>query len=170
MPSRAGANSSRAAANASAGCALALGASQRVRWMLSAASHGLSQPRDVKFDPLRPELVWVANAAADSLTQANISCLAAAEAAQTNESTRGCAVARADRAGYHYMANVSAVSFENTTGWFAVCADSDNEYNGLMSPNYFMGCVRRRSVFAVALRSAARARVGRCAALLGSRG
>ena len=50
--------------------------------------------------------MWVANAGTDSLTQVNVSCLAAADAVGANDSAHGysCAVVRADRAGYHYMA------------------------------------------------------------------
>ena len=50
-------------------------------------------------------------------------------------------VAAAVRRVLHWQANVSAVGFEARTGWFAACADSANDYDGLMAPNGFMGPV-----------------------------
>ena len=43
-----------------------------------------------------------------------------------------------DRAPYHYMANVSSLSFD-PRGQFATCQESLNDYIGHMRPNFFMG-------------------------------
>ena len=69
------------------------------------------------------------------------------------ESAAGHPVAalnRADRGYYHYMANVTGISFNkvsgsgrranrDTFGYFATCQDSENTYTGLKQPNFFMG-------------------------------
>ena len=43
-----------------------------------------------------------------------------------------------DRAQYHYMDQVSSLSFDKN-GQFATCQESLNTYEGKMLPNFFMG-------------------------------
>jgi len=60
------------------------------------------------------------------------------------------ALTRRDRGYYHYMHNVTAISFNmvddsgreddrDTFGYVATCQDSNNTYLGLKEPNFFMG-------------------------------
>ncbi|EJK47143.1 hypothetical protein THAOC_34166 [Thalassiosira oceanica] len=117
---------------------------------------GLSSPRDLAFHPtpgihlgdysegrtFHPEVgeeIWVANGRNHS-----ISILASVGTPfQTSMS-------RVDRGYYHYMNNISALSFnmvddsgrnsdQDTFNFFAVCNDNLNDYVGSKEANYFMG-------------------------------
>ena len=120
-------------------------------------AEGLSSPRDLAFHPtpgvhlgdysegrtFHPEFgeeIWVANGLNHS-----ISILASVGTPfQTTMS-------RVDRGYYHYMNNISALSFnmvddsgrnsdQDTYNFFAVCNDNLNDYVGSKEANFFMVC------------------------------
>ena len=74
-----------------------------------------------------PQL-WVADSGRDGVSVFNLS------ASGTVGETR----VLKDRAQYHYMADVSSISFD-AIGQFATCQESLNTYGGTMLPNFFMG-------------------------------
>jgi hypothetical protein len=105
------------------------------------AVHGprsrLDGPTDIEFDPNADEIFYVTNSRTDSVSLFNLS---AAEAGGLVSEVR------ADRARFHYMANVSSIAFNrrksaaaNGDNTFATCQDSVNTYNNTKAPNYFMG-------------------------------
>lgn len=119
-------------------------------------SSGLDSPRDLAFHPtpgihlgkrsegrvFKPdegEELWVVNGNSHDVT---IVASLGTEAQQT--------FSRKDRGYYHYMNNVTALSFntvkdsgrnvdQDTVNYFAVCNDNLNDYLGSKEPNYFMG-------------------------------
>ena len=85
---------------------------------------GLNNPRDLQFHPLNPNELWVANNDTDSIT--------------IIDTVAGTAATRRDRAPYHYMERISSLAFDSR-GYFATCQESENSYDGMMIPNWFMG-------------------------------
>ena len=109
------------------GCAPALGAGVPATRMLDDESLGsLGMPRAISFNPALPEALYVADSASGSLAVLNTT------------TTPPSATFLKDRAEYHYMASISAFSFD-PLGQFATCQESLNDYEGTMVPNYFMG-------------------------------
>jgi len=119
-------------------------------------SSGLDSPRDLAFHPTpglhlgkrsegrdfnpdEGEELWVVNGNSHDVT---IVASLGTRAQQT--------ISRKDRGYYHYMNNVTALSFntvkgsgrnvdQDTFNYFAVCNDNLNDYLGSKEPNYFMG-------------------------------
>lgn len=119
-------------------------------------SSGLDNPRDLAFHPTpglhlgnhsegrvfnpdEGEELWVVNGNSHGIT---IVASFGTAAQQT--------IFRRDRGYYHYMNNVTALSFntvkesgrnivQDTVNYFAVCNDNLNDYVGTKEPNYFMG-------------------------------
>jgi len=85
---------------------------------------GLNHPRDLAFHPLRPNELYVANNDTDAIT--------------IIDTVAGTAVTRKDRAPYHYMERISSLAFDSR-GYFATCQESENSYDDMMIPNWFMG-------------------------------
>lgn len=94
----------------------------------------LTGPRDLAFNPLRPEELWVVNYTLDSVVIVHDAPVA----------TRSSEL-RIDAHALHFMAEVSAIDFgqDETTfglpGTFATCGESRNTYNDTQPPNDFMG-------------------------------
>jgi hypothetical protein len=95
---------------------------------------GLKDPRDLAFNPLRPDELWIVNATDDSV----VIVTGATGAAPSHEK-------RIDGYAMHFMDAVTAIAFggEETTfgvpGTFGTCQESRNTYNGQAAPNDFMG-------------------------------
>merc|ERR1719424_408471 len=104
-------------------CAPAFGRSS-ADTVMATAEHGLAHPRDLQFHPLNPNELWVANNDTDSIT--------------IIDTVAGTAATRRDRAPYHYMERISSLAFDSR-GYFATCQESENSYDGMMVPNWFMG-------------------------------
>lgn len=125
------------------------------------AQQGLSSPRDVAFSPVpgahlgsfssgrefsvSGQEAWVANG--DDASVTIITGIGADSSSGSHPS-----LTRYDRGYYHYMINISALSFNSvppsesnrdpsrdTFGFFATCQDSNNTYGGRKEPNWFMG-------------------------------
>src|SRR5262245_24233460 len=78
---------------------------------------GLSVPRDLKFDPMHPEELWVADEALNGIVLF------------TNPGTAGqTAEVRVDFFAQHFMDKVSAISF-GAGNTFASCQESHDEWN-----------------------------------------
>jgi plastocyanin/DNA-binding beta-propeller fold protein YncE len=107
----------------SASCAPAFGLQNAVIVEFT-NDEGLDNPRDLQFHPLNPNELWVANNDTDSIT--------------IIDTVAGTAVTRRDRAPYHYMERISSLAFDSR-GYFATCQESENSYNDMMIPNWFMG-------------------------------
>ena len=106
--------------------------------------------------------IWITNSATDSIsiyrettttttpttnTSATTGGGTASPSSSSSSSTGGATdlaprlqqvTTRADRAPYHYMDEVTAISF-GRDGFFATCQESLNNYEGNMVPNLFMG-------------------------------
>lgn len=95
---------------------------------------GLSIPRDLAFNPLRPNELWVVNFGDDGMV------IVTDVLADTPVSER-----RKDAAANHFMAKPSSIAFgeDETTmgvpGTFATCQESRNTYDDEEQPNDFMG-------------------------------
>lgn len=101
---------------------------------IAAATHGLRQPRDLAFNPLRPDELWVVSYDDDSVLIV------------TGASTEGRTYEkRIDGYAMHFMEQVTALDFgaDPTTfakpGTFGTCGESRNTYNGQAAPNDFTG-------------------------------
>lgn len=96
----------------------------------------LNVPRDLAFNPVRPNELWVVNFGDDSMV---IASDALAEPVQSER--------RKDGAANHFMAKPSSIAFgaDATTfgsvGTFATCQESRNTYDDMAKPNDFMGPV-----------------------------
>merc|ERR1711871_1277845 len=104
-------------------CAPAFGRDATAR-LVATAAHGLAHPRDLQFHPINTDELWVANNDTDSIT--------------IIDTVAGTAVTRRDRAPYHYMERISSLAFDSR-GYFATCQESENSYDEMMIPNWFMG-------------------------------
>ncbi len=97
-------------------------------------SHGLRQPRDLAFNPLRPEELWVVSYDDDSV----LIVTGAPNEGRTYEK-------RIDGYALHFMEQVTAIAFgaDETTfgkpGTFGTCGESRNTYNGQGAANDFTG-------------------------------
>jgi DNA-binding beta-propeller fold protein YncE len=97
-------------------------------------SHGLNQPRDLAFNPLRPEELWVASYTDDSM----LIITGAPGDGRTYDK-------RIDGYALHFMEQVTSLAFggDNTTigkpGTFGTCGESRNTYNGQGAANDFTG-------------------------------
>lgn len=94
----------------------------------------LLTPRDLAFNPLRPNELWIVNFADDSMV---IAFDVLADPIATER--------RKDAAANHFMAKPSSLAFgaPETTfgipGTFATCQESRNTYDDKAAPNDFMG-------------------------------
>jgi hypothetical protein len=89
---------------------------------------GLSVPRDLAFDPLHPEQLWVADEALNGI----VLFTHPGEATQTAE-------VRVDFFARHFMARVSSISF-GAGNEFASCQESRDEWNDqTQSADDYMG-------------------------------
>lgn len=95
---------------------------------------GLRTPRDLAFNPLRPDELWVVNLDDDSVTIV----FDASKPTRTTER-------RKDAFALHFMERPSSIAFgaEQTTigkpGTFGTCQESRNTYDDRAPPNDFMG-------------------------------
>lgn len=95
---------------------------------------GLKNPRDLAFNPLRPDELWVVNEGDDSV----VIITDASQETRTSER-------RKDGYALHFMAHPSSIAFgaEATTigkpGTFGTCQESRNTYGGQAAANDFMG-------------------------------
>ncbi len=101
---------------------------------IASADSGLKTPRDLAFNPLRPDELWIVNNGDDSTVTVR------------DASTDGrTAERRRDAASEHFMPNPSSIAFgaDPTTfgkpGTFATCQESRNTYRGKEPANDFMG-------------------------------
>lgn len=126
---------------------------------VAGAEQGLNSPRDVSFSPVPGQHLgafssgrefsvsgqeaWVANGNDASITIIT----GIGEELDSHPS-----LTRYDRGYYHYMVNITALSFNSvplsesgrdptrdTLGFFATCQDNNNTYGGRKEPNWFMG-------------------------------
>lgn len=101
---------------------------------IATGGDGLKQPRDLAFNPLRPEELWVVNFDDDSV----LIVTGAPNEGRTYEK-------RIDGYALHFMEQVTAIAFggDATTfgkpGTFATCGESRNTYNGQAAGNDFTG-------------------------------
>ncbi len=95
---------------------------------------GLRTPRDLAFNPMRPDELWIVNFDDDSM----VIVFDASTPDRTSEK-------RIDPYAIHFMAMPSSIAFgsEQTTigfpGTFATCQETRNTYGGQAPPNDFMG-------------------------------
>jgi hypothetical protein len=103
---------------------------------IALADHGLVAPRDLAFNPMRPDELWVVNNGDDSV----VIVFDASTDGRTHER-------RKDGFALHFMAKPSSIAFgaAKTTpavgkpGTFATCQESRNTYDETQPPNDFMG-------------------------------
>jgi hypothetical protein len=104
--------------------------------VIATAEDGLQQPRDLAFNPRRPEELWVVSFDDDSV----VIVFDAPSEDRTTEK-------RIDGYALHFMEEVTAIAFggDETTfgipGTFGTCGESRNTYNGMGPENDFMGPV-----------------------------
>ncbi len=102
--------------------------------VIAEGNDNLTQPRDLAFNPRRPDELWVVNYALDGTVIIHD--------APTDQRS---AELRIDGYALHFMAEVTAIAFgaDETTigspGTFATCGESRNTYNDTQPPNDFMG-------------------------------
>ena len=95
--------------------------------LIGSERNGLKYPRDLAFNPERPDELWVVNQSDDSAV--------IFEAIGTDKQ-RSLKVI--DPAADHFMEEVSSLAF-GRSGRFATCQESGNTYNNRANPNLFMG-------------------------------
>jgi hypothetical protein len=101
---------------------------------IASARHGLDNPRDLAFNPLRPDELWVVNHGDDSAVIIHDASTSRREAEKQK-----------DAYALHFMARPTALAFggSKTTigrpGTFATCGESRNTYDDQARPNDFMG-------------------------------
>lgn len=102
--------------------------------VIATAEDGLKQPRDLEFNPLRPNELWVVNYEDDST-------LTISDAPSENRIVEK----RIDGYALHFMEQVTALAFgqDETTfgvpGTFGTCGESRNTYDGQAVGNDFTG-------------------------------
>ena len=102
------------------GCAPALGWSPETA-MVTLPKDAVLFPRSLAFNPLGDREVWLGDSTRSALTRVHL-----------DESGRVVDISvTKDRAEYHYMDNLSSLSF-TPTGEFATCQESVNVYKGEM--------------------------------------
>ena len=94
---------------------------------MATSADGLDIPRDLAFNPERPNELWVVNRADDSVTLVY-------DAGTSKQSTEHLI----DPYALHFMEEVSAIAF-GAPGTFATAQESRNTYNNAYPPNNFMG-------------------------------
>ncbi len=101
---------------------------------------GLLVPRDLAFNPMRPDELWVVNNGLDPVKGEDSTVII------HDASTDGrVAEHRKDAFAMHFMPFPSSIAFganETTIGYegtFATCHESRNTYEGQAAPNDFMG-------------------------------
>jgi hypothetical protein len=101
---------------------------------IASARNGLDNPRDLAFNPLHPDQLWVVNHGDDSAVIIH-------DASTTRRRTEK----QKDAYALHFMARPAALAFggSKTTigkpGTFATCGESRNTYDDRALPNDFMG-------------------------------
>lgn len=101
---------------------------------IAMATNGLKQPRDLAFNPMRPDELWIVNYDDDSV----VIVTGASGDGRTYEK-------RIDGYALHFMEQVTALDFgaDPTTfgkpGTFGTCGESRNTYNGQAQMNDFTG-------------------------------
>jgi hypothetical protein len=101
---------------------------------IATARQGLDNPRDLAFNPLRPDELWVVNHGDDSAVIIHDASTSRREAEKQK-----------DAYALHFMARPTALAFggNKTTigrpGTFATCGESRNTYDDQALPNDFMG-------------------------------
>ena len=102
--------------------------------VIASAANGLRTPRDLAFNPRRPDELWVVNRADDSVVIV------------TDASTDGRTHARRkDAFALHFMDETASIAFggDETTiglpGTFGTCGESRNTYDHTAHANDFMG-------------------------------
>jgi len=132
--------------------------------VVASATYGLHSPRDIAFTPtpgvhlgsfssgrnfaVAGDEAWVANGAGHSIT------IVTGVGGLEQHS-----ITRYDRGWYHYMINITALSFNmvkdsgrhpsrDTFAFFATCQDNSNTYASLKEPNFFQGptCTLQRHI------------------------
>ena len=95
--------------------------------VIADARSGLDVPRDLEFNPARPNELWVVNRAYDGTVM------------YTNPGTPQMTSFRVrDKWALHFMEEVSAIAF-NEEGLFGTSQESINTYDGQGTGNFFMG-------------------------------
>jgi DNA-binding beta-propeller fold protein YncE len=98
------------------------------------AGAGLKKPRDLAFNPRKPDELWVVNNGDDS-----------AVIIQDASTENRVAERRKDSNGNHFMAFPAGIAFGQdattfgTSGTFATCGESRNTYDGKEKANDFTG-------------------------------
>lgn len=90
-------------------------------------SDGLTVPRDLGFNPMRPDELWLF----DRQNEAAFIIFDAGTEQQRVER-------RLDAFRDHFLAEIAAMAFA-PDGFFGTCGESRNTYRGLAPPNDFMG-------------------------------
>jgi hypothetical protein len=101
-------------------------ASVDLAWVVD-ESDGLTDPRDIGFEALRPGEMWVVNGEDDSVVIVT--------EAHTDAPTARKVI---DPFAMHFMDNVASIAMGHN-GFFATCQESTNTYNGTANGNNFMG-------------------------------
>jgi hypothetical protein len=102
--------------------------SKPVLWKrIGGGNDGLETPRDLAFNPERPDELWVVNRADDSVSI----FFDAGTETQASEHI-------IDPYAMHFMEEVSSITF-GAPGTFGTCQESRNTYNDNAQPNDFMG-------------------------------
>ena len=110
--------------------------------VIASSTASLAGPRDIAFNPLRPDEAWVVNHDTESVTIIH-------DASTMGRTTEW----REDGYATHFMADVSAIAFGadatstapiptgvgGLPGTFATTGESRNTYDGQAAPNDFMG-------------------------------
>lgn len=95
--------------------------------VVGSSKDGLNVPRDLKFNPVHPEQLWVVNEGDNGA----VIYQHPGESAQTADH-------RVDYYAVHFMSHVSSLSFNDQANTFGTCQESDNhERRGYA--DYFMG-------------------------------
>jgi len=95
--------------------------------VIAKGSDELDVPRDLEFHPDRPEELWVANRATDTI----VVVWDSGTSDQTTESFY-------DAYANHFLEEVSSIAFGADDTW-ASCQESENTYDDNAAPNWFMG-------------------------------
>lgn len=101
---------------------------QTNRGSVKVVETGLKTPRALSFNGENE--IWIATAGDDSMRLVTLD-----DATKTTAITSRSVT---DRAKYHYLDKVSQIAF-GLDGNFATCQESSNDYDGMKTPNYFMG-------------------------------
>lgn len=95
--------------------------------LIASERNGINYPRDLAFNPIRPNELWIANQSDDSAVIIQDPGLDIQKSFKV-----------IDPAADHFMEEVSSIAFADS-GRFATCQESGNTYNNRANPNLFMG-------------------------------